>query len=227
MPAPLAQAIETLSHTLRCVSSFDDVLRLVEESCFIQLLILPYPSSDFDEKIFRKLRKRPEMIETLSLAIVSEENLKSDSKWVLGMDDFVLAHSSFAECLARLRKILVPFQKLKKLQEATFQIGSVDIFPSSQQVLRNGKDLNLTSLEFRLLLYLYKNRGKIVQRDELLHQVWGYVESPYTRTVDTYIKRLRRKLGEEGEWIETLRGLGYRLRDLPLSTHPIHMGAGD
>jgi two-component system phosphate regulon response regulator PhoB len=72
--------------------------------------------------------------------------------------------------------------------------------------------VELTATEFRLLLELVRNQGKVQTRDHLLDKVWGYQFDGYARTVDTHIRRLRQKLGEYAEWVETIRGVGYRFR---------------
>jgi two-component system phosphate regulon response regulator PhoB len=75
--------------------------------------------------------------------------------------------------------------------------------------------VELTATEFRLLHTLVRRRGRVQTRDELLEVVWGYQYSGYGRTVDTHIRRLREKLGEACEWVETVRGVGYRFRKEP------------
>jgi two-component system phosphate regulon response regulator PhoB len=72
--------------------------------------------------------------------------------------------------------------------------------------------LDLTSTEFKLLITLMERRGRVQTRDDLLETVWGYEYSGYGRTVDTHIRRLREKLGDASDWVETVRGVGYRFR---------------
>jgi two-component system phosphate regulon response regulator PhoB len=75
----------------------------------------------------------------------------------------------------------------------------------------------LTALEFRLLSTFLSRRGRVQSRDALLTDVWGMSPEISSRTVDTHVKRLREKLGKAGDYIETLRGVGYRFRDTPTS----------
>src|SRR5205814_10325621 len=86
------------------------------------------------------------------------------------------------------------------------------IDPARHQVLVNGKPVELTSLEFKLLRTLMQRRGRVQERDRLLNEVWGYESVIDTRTVDTHVRRLREKLGKAGDVIETVRGFGYRVR---------------
>ncbi len=73
----------------------------------------------------------------------------------------------------------------------------------------DNEPVELTSTEFKLLLYLCERAGKPQDRNDLLRTVWGYSDSAHSRTLDTHMKRLRQKLGDHGSWIETVRGIGY------------------
>ena len=75
-----------------------------------------------------------------------------------------------------------------------------------------GQTVDLTAMEFKLLITLAQRRGRVQSRDELLNVVWGYEHSGYRRTVDTHVRRLREKLGSASELVETVRGMGYRFR---------------
>jgi two-component system phosphate regulon response regulator PhoB len=76
-----------------------------------------------------------------------------------------------------------------------------------------GRAVRLTSVEFKLLSMLMLRRGRVQARDRLLNEVWGYESLIDTRTVDTHVRRLRKKLGKAADTIETVRGFGYRMRD--------------
>ena len=77
------------------------------------------------------------------------------------------------------------------------------------------RELRLTAIEFKLLHYLLSTRGRVATRDVLLDQVWGFDSALLTRTVDTHVKRLRQKLGNAGQYIETVHGMGYRFAEVP------------
>ena len=77
----------------------------------------------------------------------------------------------------------------------------------------DGKEITLTALEFKLLKHLIKRKGRVQSRDQLLSDVWELSTEVTTRTVDTHIKRLREKLGFAGEYIQTIRGVGYRFNN--------------
>ena len=126
-----------------------------------------------------------------------------------GADDYVTKPFSPREILLRIRAILrrgeTPGESLK--------VGPISIDPARHEVRVNGKQVRLTSLEFKLLQTLMQRRGRVQDRDRLLNEVWGYESVIDTRTVDTHVRRLREKLGKVGDVIETVRGFGYRLRD--------------
>jgi len=76
-----------------------------------------------------------------------------------------------------------------------------------------GKALELTATEFKLLHLLMERQGRVQTREHLLINVWNYATEIETRTVDTHVRRLREKLGPEAGWLETIRGVGYRMAD--------------
>jgi two-component system phosphate regulon response regulator PhoB len=126
-----------------------------------------------------------------------------------GADDYVTKPFSPREIVLRIRAILRRGEK----PEEGFQAGPIFIDPARHEVRVNGKQVHLTSLEFKLLRTLMQRRGRVQDRDRLLNEVWGYESVIDTRTVDTHVRRLREKLGKAGDAIETVRGFGYRLRE--------------
>ena len=126
-----------------------------------------------------------------------------------GADDYVTKPFSPREVMLRIRAILRRGEK----PEETLQAGSIAIDPARHQVRVNGKRVHLTSLEFKLLRTLIQRRGRVQDRDKLLNEVWGYESVIDTRTVDTHVRRLRKKLGKVADAIESVRGFGYRLRE--------------
>jgi two-component system phosphate regulon response regulator PhoB len=126
-----------------------------------------------------------------------------------GADDYVTKPFSPREVLLRIRAILRRGEK----SEEKFQAGPILVDPARHEVRVNGKQVHLTSLEFKLLRTLIQRRGRVQDRDKLLNEVWGYESVIDTRTVDTHVRRLREKLGKAGDVIETIRGFGYRLRE--------------
>lgn len=129
----------------------------------------------------------------------------------LGADDYVVKPFNVRELLLRIRAILRR-QTVAENNPVIARHGvSVDASAHRVTVLR--EDVELTATEFRLLEDLLRNAGRVRTREELLAAVWGYQFEGYARTVDTHIRRLRNKLGEAAEIIETVRGVGYRCKD--------------
>jgi len=126
-----------------------------------------------------------------------------------GADDYVTKPFSPREILLRIRAIL----RCGETPGESLKAGPISIDPARHEVRVNGKQVRLTSLEFKLLRALMQRRGRVQERDRLLNEVWGYESVIDTRTVDTHVRRLREKLGKAGDAIETVRGFGYRLRE--------------
>jgi len=130
----------------------------------------------------------------------------------LGADDYVTKPFSPREIVLRVKTVLrratsknVPVEVLK-VHDLTVDIGK-------HEVSHKGKVIELTITEFKLLTTLMERRGRVQSRDRLLTDVWGYEGDVDTRTVDTHMRRLREKLGKAAEYIETVRGVGYRFAE--------------
>ena len=132
----------------------------------------------------------------------------------LGADDYVVKPFSVRELLLRVQAIL---RRSQGEQEAVpgFQFGSLRVDREAHRVWAKDAELELTALEFKLLVTLYDRKNRVQTRAALLSDVWGIDADITTRTVDTHVKRLREKLGDAGTYIETLRGVGYRFKDQP------------
>ena len=127
----------------------------------------------------------------------------------LGADDYVTKPFSPRELVLRIKKVLARTRQTD--EPAThLRIGILDIDPVRHQVLVEGQALTLTATEFKLLELLARRRGRVQTRDRLLQDVWGYDNVIETRTVDTHMRRLREKLGPAADYLETIRGVGYR-----------------
>jgi len=129
----------------------------------------------------------------------------------LGADDYVVKPFSPREIVLRVRAILRRAQPEAE-PEGVMQIGPLTVDVTGHRASLSGLSLDLTATEFKLLTTFLSRRGRVQSRDDLLHAVWGYDYAGYGRTVDTHIRRLREKLGEAADMIETVRGVGYRFR---------------
>jgi two-component system phosphate regulon response regulator PhoB len=130
----------------------------------------------------------------------------------LGADDYVVKPFSPRELVLRIQAVLRRDERQPAEGDKPMTFGPLWIDSSSHSVRLKGRELDLTITEFKLLQRFARRPGRAFSRDQLLNEVWGYGGDVETRTVDTHVKRLRAKLGNVGEWIQTVRGVGYRFR---------------
>ena len=114
---------------------------------------------------------------------------------------------SVMELMARVRAQL---RRYEQPVSNKISLGSISINTDTREVFVNGEEVKLTFKEYELLVFLVENGNKVVSRDELLNKIWGYEYTGETRTIDIHIKTLRQKLGTAGDYIKTIRGMGYR-----------------
>ena len=127
----------------------------------------------------------------------------------MGADDYIAKPFGMMEFIARVRAVL----RRGGIKESSnvLEYKSLVINPEKHEVLADGTAVTLTLKEFELLKYLIENKDIVVTRNQILGHVWGYDFDGETRTVDVHIRTLRQKLGECGRYIETVRGVGYRI----------------
>jgi len=133
----------------------------------------------------------------------------------LGADDYVTKPFSLRELLARIKAILRRGELTsKEIDEKDVQIGQLNINFGTYRAKVKDKDVQLSHKEFEILHYLWKKKNATVSRDDLLSEVWGFEDSPTTRTVDNFILKLRQKIEKDSnhpQIILTVHGVGYKL----------------
>jgi DNA-binding response OmpR family regulator len=130
----------------------------------------------------------------------------------LGADDYVTKPFSVRELVLRVKNLLRRKPSPENRGDL-IQFGSLLIDRPRHRVSFEGRPLELTLTEFKLVTLLAERKGRVQSRDQLLKDVWGYNSLIDTRTVDTHMRRLRAKLGRAAKYLDTVRGVGYRFRE--------------
>jgi two-component system, OmpR family, phosphate regulon response regulator PhoB len=155
-----------------------------------------------------KLKKIP----IIFLTAKAEENDRIQGL-EMGADDYICKPFSTKELVLRVQTILRRLSDGTSEEPKRLQVGDIVVDTERHEVHIHGKPVDLTATEFNLLKLLMERRGRVQTREHLLLNVWNYETEIETRTVDTHVRRLREKLGTESEWIETIRGVGYRMAE--------------
>ena len=190
-----------------------DALRAArEEKPDIVILDLMLPGiSGYD--ILAELRKRDETKDVgVILLTARREETDRIRGLSLGADDYLTKPFSPQELSLRVRGLLRRLGSPPVTAGSTLAAGPISIDRSAHRATVSGEELSLTATEYKLLLTLVERRGRVQTRPQLLETVWQAQPDIQTRTVDMHVQRLRAKLGDRADWIETVRGFGYRFR---------------
>jgi len=177
------------------------------------LLDLMLPGVDGLE-VCRALRRSPQ---TRAMPIIMLTARTEEADRIAGLDtgadDYVTKPFSPNELVARVGALLRRAQRWAESGESTLRYGSIELDRERHRVTDQQREVKLTAKEFLLLEYLLQHRGRVLSRDLLLTDVWGYRYTGGTRTVDVHVRRLREKLPVLAEAVETVKQFGYRLAD--------------
>ena len=137
---------------------------------------------------------------------------KSDEKdelqgFELGVDEYRSKPFSPKILMARVEAIL---RRTGSASDDSFEVGGIKIDRASHEVVIDGKNIDLSVKEFELLLYFMTNKGIALSREKILNNVWNYDYFGDARTIDTHVKKLRAKMGDKGDLIKTIGGIGYK-----------------
>lgn len=175
------------------------------------LLDVMLPGED-GVSILKKLRTAP-ATRTLPVIMATAKGAEYDKIASLdgGADDYLVKPFGMMEMVARVRAVLR--RASPPAESAALHCGSIDMDLEAHRVTAGGQSVELTLKEFEVLRLLLSQPGVVFTRERLLSEVWGMDYDGETRTVDVHIRTLRAKLGESGNLIETVRGVGYRMGD--------------
>ena len=162
--------------------------------------------------ILKKIRSN-NATKDIPVILVTAKGLEYDKVIGLdaGADDYVTKPFGMMELISRIKALLRRSLRDKEISEMI--CGDIVLNSRKHTVTQNNKEVLLTFKEFELLSMLMKNKGIVLTRDNILESIWGYNFDGETRTVDVHIRTLRQKLEESGDFIETIRGVGYRIDD--------------
>ncbi len=175
------------------------------------LIVLDLNLPDIDGVYVAKLLKSDSETKNIPIIMLTTKSSETD-KIVVGLKvgaDYILTKPfSVKELIIRIKNLLERYKYLKK--NNLIRINDLKIFPDNFEVKINNKNIKLTTSEFKILLHLIKNEGKVLPRDYLLKNVLNSTADESSRVIDVHIRRLRNKLGKYGKYIKTVRNIGYK-----------------
>lgn len=204
----------------RCAETGSAALRLASTAPPPDLVLLDLMLPDMSGKEVCRQLKNNETTRDIPVVMVTARGEEVDRivGFELGADDYVTKPFSVRELILRVQAVLRRSQAPgtspggNAEAQGSREFGTLRVDLEAHEVTVEGEVVPLTALEFRLLNTFLDRRGRAQSRSTLLEVVWGMHGDSNTRTVDTHVKRLRQKLGPAGDYIETLRGVGYRFR---------------
>ena len=203
-------------HDVVLASSGRDGLRSARERrpelVLLDLMLPDMPGND----LFRMLLQ-DETTREIPVMIVTARGDEMDRivGFELGAADYVVKPFSVRELVLRVGAVLRRAARAREAPKRAIEFGCLRIDEEAHRVFVEGREIELTLLEYKLLVALYVNKSRVQTREALLDGVWGLDIGITSRTVDTHVKRLRDKLGPAGSYVETVRGIGYRFADTP------------
>ncbi len=206
----LRQAGYTVVTTRDGASALAEIRRQRPDLILLDLMLPDIPGTE----VCRRLR-RDAATSTIPVMMITARSEEIDRVvgFEIGADDYVVKPFSPRELILRIGAVLRRTSTPEKQTPGErFRIGTLEIDVPQHRVTVDDEEIVLTALEFKLLYDLVSRPGRVQTRDSLLERVWGYVPGVETRTVDTHVKRLREKLGSAKGAIETVRGVGYRVK---------------
>jgi len=199
---------------LLCDNGEDSILMIQNNAVDLVILDLMLPGINGID-VLRRLH-RIDTFENVPVIMLTAKSEESDRilGLELGADDYITKPFSVRELIARIKAVLRRSEGRQEGKDKMISVKDLVINIEKHIVTISGNPIELTLKEFELLKILSENRGKVLSRNFLLDEVWGYEYFGETRTVDVHIRHLRKKIGDDklNEYIETIRGIGYKMK---------------
>ncbi|WP_026476385.1 response regulator [Alkaliphilus transvaalensis] len=193
----------------------EDCIKFLEENN-VDLVVLDLMLPGIDGFEVCKTIRRIDGLEKLPIIMLTAKSEETDRilGLELGADDYVAKPFSVRELIARIKAVLRRADTKQEVKAKVLEVKDLVMDTEKHIVTVEGTEIDLTLKEFELLKILIENRGKVLSRNLLLDEVWGYDYYGETRTVDVHIRHLRKKIkdDETGKYIETIRGVGYKMK---------------
>jgi len=201
-------------YRITCVASGEEALvKARDESPDVILLDLMLPGLDGLD-VCRRLRSNPATADTPIVMLTAKgEDADIVTGLELGADDYVTKPFSPRVLLARIKAVLRRRQQKEEDETSVVRIHDITVNPARHEVLLKGRPIELTATEFRILHFMARRPGWVFSRDQIINAIRGGDYPVTERSVDVQIVGLRKKLGNAGTWIETVRGVGYRIKE--------------
>mgnify|MGYP002096426944 CR=1 FL=1 len=194
-------------YTVRSFESGDALLEAFrQEPAELVILDIMMPGTD-GLTVCREIRA----VSDIPIILLTAKDSELD--YVMGIsqgsDDYLTKPFRPTILLMKVKALLRRTEQAES--EEVYRLGALSVNKTRHEVYAAGQEVTLTLKEFDLLCLLLENKGRVLTRDQLLNRIWGYGFDGESRTVDVHIRTLRQKLGECGEYIETVRGVGYKV----------------
>ena len=209
----LRRLLEDDRHVVDVAPDGRTALELAEATDGIEAVILDLGLPDVSGlDVARRLRKRGR---ELAILMLTARDTVSDRVTGLdaGADDYLVKPFAYEELSARLRALARRAEPGARRPDPILAVGPIALDERSRRVTVAGKLVDLSPREFSLLECFLRHPGQSLTRDQLLDQAWPFSVAVTPNAVDAYVHYLRTKLGDAGRWIETIRGVGYRMAD--------------
>ena len=181
----------------------------------IILLDVMMPELDGWE-VLKELKKHPKSAEIPVIFLTAKgADIDEVLGLELGADDYIVKPISIPKLLARIKSVLRKRERREQTPEGKqpILVGSIEISPAQHRVKVAGKEIFFPKKEFEVLTYLATHLDQVVNRETLLNTIWGTDVRVVDRTVDVHIRKIREKLGKYADYIETIKGIGYRFQE--------------